>query len=133
MYGEMLNPMGTPPQARPAVPTPAAGPSPGAPPAAPPMGPPAAPPNAAPTAAPIPPAVAQAAQAKQQAAAEAAQRQAYEAHLDQFLWHAANDYAAKRISREDLKKASAYSGTQPYAEWRQENVQHLKEHAKASE
>jgi hypothetical protein len=129
MYGAMLGapqPMGAPPPIKP----PTAGPSPLAPPPAPAAPPQAPTPQAGPTPAPaIPPQVL----AAQQAQAEAKQRQAYEDHLNQFLWHAANDYASHRISRDDLKKAASYSGTQPYSEWRSENVQHLKETAKASE
>jgi hypothetical protein len=122
MYGQMLGapqPMGAPPAIKPSpVPPPVpAGPGPSPAPGAP--TPQAGPP-------PLTPQAAAAAQAQQ----ETAQKQAYEQHLDQFLWHAANDYANKRISRDDLKKAASYSGTQPYNEWRQENVAHIKENAK---
>lgn len=134
MYGDMLkppSPMGTPPP----VGLPAAGPTPS--PAMPP-GPvgaaaPGPTPSPVPGPTPIPPAVLAASQAKQQAGQEAAQRAAYEQHLDQFLWHAAQDYAAHRIGRDDLKKAAAYTGTEPYASWRNDNIQHLKETTKAKD
>ncbi len=123
MYGNALSamtpsPVGSapplpspPPQSQ--SPTPKPGPTP-LPPAV--VSPPPAP------AAPINPAI-----------MEAAQRKAYEDHLDKFLWHAANDYAARRIGRDDLKKAAAYSGTQPYEQWKQENVAHIKEREKAKD
>lgn len=57
----------------------------------------------------------------------------YEAKQEAFLHALAADYAAKKISREDLKKGASYTGTQPYAEWKHENVMHLKAAAKESE
>jgi hypothetical protein len=67
------------------------------------------------------------------AANEAAHRAAYEAHQEAFMKALAADYAAGKISREDLKKGASYTGVQPYHQWKQENVTHLKEIAKARE
>ncbi len=118
-YGHALagpkSPVGTPPpvktlppiQAPQATPQPSPGPTPVAPP-----GPPSA---------------------EVVAANEAAHRKAYEDHLDNFLRLAANDYAAGKLNRDDLKKASSYTGIMPYAQWKNENVTHLKEIAKARE
>jgi hypothetical protein len=129
MYGSLLappSPMGSPPAMKPPV----AGPS-----VMPP--PPGPPPAAAPTpqagAMPPGPTLTPGQIAAAQTAKETAQLEAYSAQQDAFLRMAAHDYVNKRISRDDLKKAASYTGTQPYADWRNENVQHIKETAKANE
>lgn len=117
MYGDLLKqaqPLGPPPAMKPGpmpVPAPMAGPSPAGP-----MGPPAPTPPSPFTVGPGGP-----------IPTDQDQLAAYHAKQEAFLTALAHDYATKKISRDDLKKGAAYTGTQPYEEWRQENVAHLKE------
>ena len=87
----------------------------------------------APTPGPMagPPPMAPQAQQVMQHAAEQAQKKAFEDHMDNFLKALAADYASGKIGREDLKKGASYQGLQPYADWKKENVTHLKAAADA--
>jgi hypothetical protein len=58
-------------------------------------------------------------------------QQAYDQQRSAFVKAAAQDYIAGQISHEDLHKASAYVGTEPYSQWKQTNVRRLKAAAKS--
>jgi hypothetical protein len=62
--------------------------------------------------------------------AEQMARMQYEAQQNAFAKQLAADFVQGKISREDLKKGAAYTGTDPYHQWKQDNVLHLKEAAK---
>ena len=119
MYGDMLapqSPVGTPPPVG-MPPAPAA--------AAPPM-PPLPPGAVAAPGAPMPGGPGPGAAPPPNPMAEQMARMQYEAQQNQFAKALAHDFVTGKIGREDLKKGAAYSGTQPYHEWKQENVLHLK-------
>lgn len=50
----------------------------------------------------------------------------YDAHLHKFTHEAIADFQAGKISRDDLAKAVSYSGLEPYATWKHQNVERLK-------
>lgn len=124
MYGDLLKgaqPLGAPPPMK-------------MPPAPPPQGLAPAPiPGATPVASPMPVGPPPPPSEEAVAANEAAHLAAYNAHQEHFLKQLAADYGAGKISREDMKKGAAYTGIEPYPEWKQKNVQHLKEIAKVRE
>lgn len=50
----------------------------------------------------------------------------FEAHLHNFTHEAVKDFIAGKISRQDLNKATSYTGGEDYHSWKQQNTERLK-------